>query len=255
MRLVLSLNAPSVKTFAIDECLVRLRAENKIEDTLHFYVRKSPCVSLGYFKSVKDIDLNYCKENDISVFRRITGGGTIYTDEKQLIYAVVRRADKNIQETIIKNCSAIINALKNFGINAEFKSPNDIIINGKKICGNAQIKIGDISLQHGTILIDCDFEKMEKVLKIKNLKEKLTTVKYKIHNVKIEKFKHGLSEKSAIKNETEILIEKLRKEIVKEFEKTLNVKIEKSELKNFEKKYINELIEEKYMKDNWNSKR
>lgn len=237
MRLILSLNALPVKTFAIDECLVRLRAENKIEDTLHFYVRKSPCVSLGYFKSVKDIDLNYCKENDISVFRRITGGGTIYTDEKQLIYAVARRADKNIQETIIKNCSAIINALKNFGINAEFKCPNDIIINGKKICGNAQIKIGDISLQHGTILIDCDFEKMEKVLKIKNLKEKLTTVKDEIHN------------------DTEILIEKLRKEIVKEFEKTLNVKIKKSELKNFEKKYINRLIEEKYMKDNWNFKR
>lgn len=236
MRLIDSKTAFPIKTFAIDECLVRLRAMEKINDTLHFYVRKIPTVSLGYFKSIKDINLRYCKENKIAIFRRITGGGTIYTDEQQLIYSVVRSADKTLQKTIIKNCSAIICALKNLGISAEFKYPNDILVNNKKISGNAQMKILDISLQHGTILVDANFEKMAKVLKIKEeiLMEKLTTIKNEIGRIKIDEVK---------------------KEIVKEFEKTFNARIERGYLKNFERIFANKLIKEKYSKDSWNFKR
>jgi lipoate-protein ligase A len=53
-------------SMGIDEALLILRGENKIEDTFRFYSFNPSCVSIGYFQKIDTaIDLDYCNKNNI----------------------------------------------------------------------------------------------------------------------------------------------------------------------------------------------
>ncbi|MEM3074121.1 MAG: biotin/lipoate A/B protein ligase family protein, partial [Nitrososphaerales archaeon] len=69
-------------------------------------------------------------------------------------------------------CEAVVEGLKKIGISAEFKPINDIVVNGKKISGNAQTRRRGVILQHGTILLRTDIPTMFKVLRVS--KEKIS---------------------------------------------------------------------------------
>lgn len=83
-------------------------------------------------------------------------------------------------------CGRIINGLKRLKIDAQFAPINDIVINGKKISGNAQTRREGILLQHGTILYKTDVSKMFSYLNvskekisdkmIKSVEERVTSV-------------------------------------------------------------------------------
>src|ERR687895_127216 len=62
--------------------------------------------------------------------------------------------------------------INKLGFNAKFAPLNDIIVNGKKVSGNAQTRKKDTLLQHGTILLDVNVEKMFSVLKVPSEKIK-----------------------------------------------------------------------------------
>jgi len=66
---------------ALDEAIADARKNNVVPDTLHFYRREPPGISVGYFQTVKDIDLELCRKHNVVVVRRTSGGGTIYTDK------------------------------------------------------------------------------------------------------------------------------------------------------------------------------
>ena len=84
---------------------------------------------------------------------------------------MVDTRDKTIPYSIIESyrylTQGIIEGLKQLGINAEFAPVNDIILNGKKISGNAQTRRWDCVLQHGTILLKSDIRTMFRVLKVR----------------------------------------------------------------------------------------
>ena len=54
----------------------------------------SPYVCIGYHQDVnQEVDLDYCQENGIPVFRREVGGGAVYLDGRQLFYQLVVNRD------------------------------------------------------------------------------------------------------------------------------------------------------------------
>jgi lipoate-protein ligase A len=83
-------------------------------------------------------------------------------------------------------CEAIVMSINRLGFDASFVPLNDIVIAGKKVSGNAQTRRNGILLQHGTLLLDIDVNKMFCVLKvpseklrdkiIKNVKERVTSL-------------------------------------------------------------------------------
>ena len=60
----------------------------------------------------------------------------------------------------------IIQALKKLGLEAKFSPLNDVTVNGKKVCGNAQTRKNNTLLQHGTVLLEVDVEKMFSLLNV-----------------------------------------------------------------------------------------
>jgi lipoate-protein ligase A len=157
---------------AADDALIQTRKNNSSPNTLHFYRRNPPAISLGRAQRIKDIDLAVCKKNNIQLVRRISGGGSIYTDAGCLIYSLVfDQSDMQLfsaQMIFTDICTLLVKTLTRFNIPATYKPPNDILLHGKKISGSAQMKKGMVTLIHGTILVDTNLEVMQQSLQLKD---------------------------------------------------------------------------------------
>ncbi|MGD0056983.1 MAG: biotin/lipoate A/B protein ligase family protein [Methanomassiliicoccales archaeon] len=231
--------APPAYTSAADEAIVIARQKNIAPNTLHLYRRDRPTVSLGYFENVQEsVNLEVAKERGVQLVRRMSGGSAIFTDPNQMIYSVVLEKEmvpESPNETFPIVCEGIIKALNVFGLEAEFKPINDVLVKGKKISGSAQTRKWDVVLQHGTIIVDADFTLMFRVLRTKKKK------------VKIQEGMTSLAkELGRVPSMDEV-----KAAIVKGFSQQFNVEIVKGVLTNFERNTIDRLIEEKYGKEEY----
>lgn len=161
---------------AIDEAVSESVADGA-SPTIRFWRWKPSAVSIGYFQGIEDeVDLDACKESNVDVVRRRTGGGAVYHDfDGEITYSVIGPEEifpKGIRESYQLICGWVINGLSNIGIEAQFVPINDIVVGQKKISGNAQTRRDGVLLQHGTILYDVDVAKMFSLLKIS--KEKIS---------------------------------------------------------------------------------
>ena len=160
---------------AIDEAIMEEANFAKDTPTIRFYGWKPHAVSIGYFQGIYDeVDLEKAKALDSDVVRRITGGGAVF-HEKELTYSFVcseesKIVPKKILESYQKICGALVKGLGELDVSAEFAPLNDILVNGKKISGNAQTRRGGKVLQHGTLLLDVGVDKMFSLLKVPNEK-------------------------------------------------------------------------------------
>ncbi len=156
---------------AIDEAISESVAREESPPTIRFYRWNPSAVSIGYFQALHDeVAMDVCSRLGVDVVRRRTGGGAGYHDiEGEITYSVI--APENLFPKGIINsyhviCGWIIASLNRLGIDAQFHPINDILVNGKKISGNAQTRRAGVLLQHGTILYDVDVEKMFSLLKV-----------------------------------------------------------------------------------------
>jgi len=179
---------------AIDEDLLKLRARNKIPNTVRFYRWMPSAVSIGYFQSMEDeVDVEACRRLGVDFIRRITGGGAVFHDyEGEITYSVVVKEDdptipRDVLESYKTIGGGIVEALLRLGLEAEFTGVNDITVKGRKLSGNAQTRREGVILQHGTILLDLDVGKMFQVLRvsgkklsdksIKSVEERVTSIR------------------------------------------------------------------------------
>ena len=164
----------------IDEAILGSVSRLEAEPTLRFYTWSPPCITVGYFQSLEDeVDLEVCRRSGVDAVRRLTGGGAVFHDA-ELTYSIIlplghELAPDDILESYRRICSGLVAGLCHLGVTASFESINDIAVGGKKISGNAQTRRVSCLLQHGTILLDSDPEKMFSLLKVpaEKLKGKL----------------------------------------------------------------------------------
>lgn len=168
---------------AIDEYLMTHVTDTPI---FRIYGWSNPCVSIGYFQSIEDIDFQKCKIEAVDVVRRITGGGSVF-HEKELTYSFVsRKYPPKIIDSYQEICQIIVSGLNTLGIDAKFSPLNDITIDGKKVGGNAQTRKNGALLQHGTILLEVNKEKMFSLLKVPAEKisdKKISDAKYRVSQI------------------------------------------------------------------------
>jgi lipoate---protein ligase len=155
----------------LDEAVLESVASGASLPTLRFYGWKPSAISIGYFQGVLDeVDTTACKLAGVDVVRRITGGGAVFHDAEVTYSFVIPEghalAPPSILDSYALICAGIIAGLKELGIESEFAPINDIVARGKKISGNAQTRKHGCLLQHGTILLSVDPEKMFSLLKV-----------------------------------------------------------------------------------------
>jgi lipoate-protein ligase A len=191
-RLLKTENNSAFTNMAIDKAVLVANSKGKAPPTVRFYTWKPPAISIGYFQSLsEEVDLVVCKDLGVDYIRRITGGGAVFHD-KELTYSIVipesnPKVPKNVLESYRRICGAVIKGLKHLWIESKYTPINDIIVNNKKISGNAQTRKSKTVLQHGTVLMDVDVDKMFMLLKVPNekIKDKLIAdVKQRVTSIK-----------------------------------------------------------------------
>jgi lipoate---protein ligase len=177
---------------AIDKAIQVANSRGMVPPTVRFYGWFPAAISIGYFQSLTDeIDILACKKLGVDYVRRITGGGAVF-HERELTYSIVipeahPEIPKNIMKSYGRICGAVMKGLRHLGIESEYAPINDIVAGGRKISGNAQTRKIATVLQHGTVLMDVDVDKMFSILKVPNekIKDKLITdVKQRVTSIK-----------------------------------------------------------------------
>lgn len=180
-RLILSGHQDAYTNMALDETLLEGYLRYKALPTLRIYGWDPSAISLGYFQDpVINLHIDECARQQVSFVRRLTGGGVLIHDN-DLSYSVICSAEdlgcgRSVTESFKKTCSFLQRAYSVFGLAARFaceedrvhmrrSSPSemqpdfclasnekyDLVINGKKLGGNAQKRKKHALLQHGSI--------------------------------------------------------------------------------------------------------
>lgn len=162
---------PAAYNMGLDETL--MQGVKAGEPVLRFYQWKPPAVSIGTFQKIEDeVDREACARQGVDVVRRITGGGAVFHDAELTYSFISREYPPNIIESYKWVCGGIIRGLDKLGIEARFAPINDVLVGAKKVSGNAQTRKKGVLLQHGTLLLDVDAEKMFSLLKVPDEKMK-----------------------------------------------------------------------------------
>src|SRR3989338_5705706 len=229
--------------------------------TLRVYRWKPAAISIGYNQdAIKDINVSYCKKNNIGIVRRLTGGKAVFHDE-EITYSFILPENNGLLPSEVNEsykiiANALVIALKKINIDAEikkvpekiktsicFNSSNwyELLVNGKKISGSAQRRMNGKILQHGPILMDFDYNKNNSLFNPNNNFGNVNNLKQRITSLKKELKK-------------EINYQELAQAIKLGFKENFNFEIIDDFLTNEEIKLAGKLGEEKYSTEEWNYK-
>ena len=176
-RLIDTGSLPGPANMAIDEALLRSFEPAKSLPILRLYGWSPPALSLGRFQSADQVlNLERCREDDVAIVRRITGGGVIYHAE-EITYSIVCTPGQIPPAASVKDSFRVLTGFllafyRQLGLDAAYaldsapvgarlgertafcfagKESFDILVNGCKIGGNAQRRMKELIFQHGSI--------------------------------------------------------------------------------------------------------
>jgi len=178
------------QNMAIDESVLEHVQQGKSPPTLRLYGWKPAAITIGFYQGIRyEVDLEKCKEQNIDVTRRITGGGAVL-HEHEITYSLIAPQDqfpKDVIQSYEVICQYVVKALQSLGVQARFHPINDILVDEKKISGSAQTREKGVLLQHGTLLLDVDVDKMFSLLIVpdEKIKDKfIQSVKKRVVSLK-----------------------------------------------------------------------
>lgn len=228
---------------AIDQAVMEGVGRGVSPPTIRFYRWNPSAVSIGYFQSLEEeVDLEECRRDGVDWVRRITGGGAVYHDyHGEVTYSVIapeKLFPRDIRESYRLICGWIIDGLKSLGIKAVFQPINDILVQSKKISGNAQTRRNKVLLQHGTVLFDLNPRKMFAYLKVGG--EKLSDKGIKKAEERV----------TCLKKHSAAGIKELYYALLEAFTKGKDWYF--GRLDDDEKRRAEELVEQRYTREEWN---
>ena len=129
-------------------------------DDLFFTWQVEPTVIFGRNQIIEnEVNLDYCSHNGIQTYRRKSGGGCVYADRSNLMLSYITRSDE-VTTTFTRYMQMVTAALADLGLPATSTENNDVLVDGRKVSGNAFYHIPGHSIVHGTMLFDTDMEHM-----------------------------------------------------------------------------------------------
>ena len=153
-----------------------------------------PYVCIGYHQDLEqEVDVAFCQQHGIPIFRRQVGGGAVYLDGNQIFYQIVLHKDHPLAQGdkaafYRRMLQPVADAYTDLGVPARYRPINDVITQeGRKISGTGAATIDDYVVLVGNLIADFDYETMARVLRVpdekyrdkvfKSMQENLTTLK------------------------------------------------------------------------------
>lgn len=253
---------------AMDEALLNFVSRGEIDPVIRFYTWDPPTLSVGYFQRLeKEIDIDKVKEKGYGLVRRPTGGRGVLHD-KELTYAVIVPEDhpdmpRTVTEAYKIISQGLLEGFRSLGFDAHFSVPRseeeraklrqprsavcfdapswyELVVEGRKIAGSAQVRQKGVILQHGSLLQDVDIDDLFDMFKFKNSRLK-------------DKMKKAFLDKAVAMNDISdehITLEQMEDAFATGFKKGLNIDFKPLQLTDAQEQEVQE-IAEKYKSDDW----
>lgn len=119
------------------------------------------------------------------------------------------------------------------------------MVEGRKVAGSAQTRQKGVILQHGSILLDLDEDKLFSLFKYPNERVK-------------ERMQKAFKDKAVAINDIssrKITLEEAKEAFWKGFSEGLNIELEPYELTQEELEYVRKIAKDRYENDDWNFRR
>jgi len=246
------------ENMALDEALL-CSFDQCSKPILRLYGWHPAAISLGRFQKAREVlDTGRCLADGTTIVRRITGGGVIYHAD-ELTYSIICTPEQIPETNSIKDSFRVLTGFllrfyRDLNLDASYavdghdsgeklgertpfcfagKESYDILVNGRKIGGNAQRRLKRIIFQHGSIpILDRVSDGVSCLLqRPENLAGRVTC----------------LSAEGVVQD-TEYLKSVLRRA----FCSNLDTSLRETGLSDHELRMADRLLQEKYLNDNWN---
>lgn len=123
-----------------------------------------PTVIFGRNQDMEaEVNVQYCRERGIRMYRRKSGGGCVYSDRGNLMLSYIT-GERDVNVAFREYLERLASALRSFGLDAVTTAHNDVLVDGRKVSGNACYATAGGCIVHGTLLVDCDFREMERAI-------------------------------------------------------------------------------------------
>ena len=256
-RLLNTDHLDGASNMAIDEAISRAVQANLVPPTLRFFGWQPACLSLGQAQPGGDVDQAACRAAGVDVVRRPTGGRAIlHTDE--LTYSVsAPEREPRVAGTIVESykrlSAGLLNGLTLMGVPTrqveqpdnhdrdqgpvcfEVPSNYEIVFDGKKLVGSAQMRKAGVVLQHGTLPLHGDIARISLYLSKHpdqdRVRSRATTVEAAIGRLVDYDTAAGM--------------------MAQGFAQALNLQLAAGDLTSEERAWTEELRREKYAADEW----
>lgn len=258
---------------ALDEALLIWHSEGKIRPTIRFYQWDPATLSVGYFQAAhKEINFEVVKSLNLGFIRRPTGGRAVLHDKELTYSVIVSESHSKMPQTVTQSYQAIsmgiLEGFKELGLNAYFSIPTtsidleelkkphsavcfetpswyELVVEGRKVAGSAQTRQKGVILQHGSILLDIDEDKLFSLFNYKNERIK-------------QRMMDGFKNKAVAINQlsqSPVTFDQAKLAFKIGFEKGLDVKLEPYSLNDEEQKMVQDIEVKKYLSEEWNYKK
>lgn len=267
-RIINSGIADAASNMAIDEAILLAHSAGQVPPTLRFYGWQPAAVSLGYFqRAMSEIDLDRCKERNIDVVRRLTGGRAVLHEAELTYSIVVREDDPLIPKTITASyrffSNGLLAGLEGLGIQAQmtvpiaaygqrkkqpasaacFDAPShyEVTVEGRKLVGSAQVRKNGVILQHGSVLLRFSADQFVDLLRPSSAEKREQTVQML--------GSRATSIEDVLKRP--VTWQEVYRPMPEAFESALGIELVASELTEEEQLVSRELAVIKYSQDSW----
>jgi lipoate---protein ligase len=169
--------ASPAEQLAADEVFLDAAEDGDSGEMLLFWEPNETFVVVGYAnKTATEVNVAACEKNQIPIFRRCSGGGTVVQMRGGLNYSLILRIEENSPTRNIsaanhfimeRNCAAIQNLVPQSKISV--RGHTDLCLDNLKFAGNSQRRRKNFLLFHGTLLLDCNLDLISELLLMPSL--------------------------------------------------------------------------------------
>ena len=164
-----------------------IRLAQNVQQEQFFCWTVSPTVIYGrHQQRESEVNIPYCEAHGIAVVQRKSGGGCVYADQGNLMISLIS-PDTHSEAVFSRFLNMVADVLRALGLNAVTTAHNDILVDGRKVSGNACYALPNATIVHGTLMYDVDIEALEQAItpgEAKLQKHAVQSVRQRVMNIR-----------------------------------------------------------------------